>query len=434
MLLENHLESPPVADPVLLRTGLGVKPVKLLCFIPHLGGGGAEMHLVRLLNHFDRTEFQLSLAVARDGGCYESRLPNVPVNQCGWQRLPSSTLRMLTATIPLRRLIERERPDVVLTFLDHAVAAAARALKGVSEPRPVFIAGIQNNLAKTLQHLPRWTRQWLGRDILSAYAQADHVVALSVGAADTLAKLVPDLKGRMSVVSNAGYDKEVEMLSREQPPLPIPTGNWFLGCGRLTVQKDFSTLLRAFACIKDDIEGKLWILGEGEQRAKLERQIVALGLSGRVRLPGFVKNPFAFMARATTFVLSSQWEGFANVVTEAMACGTPIISTNCPYGPREILEDGRWGELVPVGDVAALARAMRFSVRDRKRFRARADAAREYVARFEATWITRQYEAMIRAVLSVSKGTTDNGRVEAKASLPARWKGCATRASHHHES
>ena len=116
-----------------------------------------------------------------------------------------------------------------------------------------------------------------------------------------------------------------------------------------------------------------------------------------MRLPGFVQNPFAFMARASTFVLSSQWEGFGNVLTEAMACGTPVISTDCPHGPGEILQDGRWGELVPVGDVAALAQAMRCSLRERAPFQARAAAAREYVVRFEASQITGQYESVIRS-------------------------------------
>ena len=110
------------------------------------------------------------------------------------------------------------------------------------------------------------------------------------------------------------------------------------------------------------------------------------------------------MARASAFVLSSRWEGFGNVLTEAMACGTPVIATDCPHGPREILQGGRWGELIPVGDVAALAEAMHGSLRERARFQARAAAAREYVVRFEASQITRQYEAVIRSLLQGKEG------------------------------
>ena len=379
-------------------------PIKILCFVPSLGGGGAEMHLVRLLNHFDRGEFELSLAVARGGGSYEPMLRDeLSARRCGWDWIPSSTLRMRSAIGGLRQMIERERPSVVLAFLDHAVAATAKALSGLTYLRPPFIAGIQNNLEKAIEHLPGWSKRWLGPNILSAYARADHVIALSTGVANSLVKLVPPVQCRVTVVHNAGYDSDVERLSRQEPEQPVPKGDWFLACGRLTAQKDFATLLRAFAKVKNDVGGELWILGEGEQRRNLERDISKLGLSGRVNLPGFVKNPFAFMARASAFVLSSRWEGFGNVLTEAMACGTPIISTDCPYGPREILEDGKWGELVPVGDAEVLGNALRSSVRDWKRLCARAEAAHEYVTRFEASGITKQYEAVIRSVLAARK-------------------------------
>ena len=357
------------------------------------------MHLLRLLNHFNRDEWEPLLAVARGGGSYEKRLTSgVSAQECGWNFLPSSTLRMYSAIPRLRKLIRREQPSAVLAFVDHAVAAVARALEGMPAPRPVFIAGLQNNLEKTLEHLPRWNARRLRRDILSAYAQADHVVSLSTGAAETLARLVPSTRNRISIIPNAGYDSDIATLAAEEPACVTPAGPWFLGCGRLTAQKDFPTLIDAFARIHGEVGGELWILGEGELRPKLERQIAALKLSDRVRLPGFVKNPFAFMSRATSFVLSSRWEGFGNVITEAMACGTPVISTDCPHGPGEILEAGRWGELTRVGDATALAAAMRGSIREPQRFRARAQAAREYVARFEAARITREYEAVIRQV------------------------------------
>ena len=223
------------------------------------------------------------------------------------------------------------------------------------------------------------------------------------GVAESLIELVPAVAGRVSVIHNAGYDQEVERLALEEPSLPVPSDPFFLGCGRLTGQKDFQTLLRAFDRIKSEVAGELWILGEGPLRANLEREVVTLGLTGRVRLPGFVKNPFAFMARASTFVLSSRWEGFGNVITEAMACGTPVISTDCPHGPREILEAGQWGDLVPVGDVAALANAMRGSMRDPARARVRADKAREHVKQFEAAAITKRYEATLLAALSANR-------------------------------
>jgi glycosyltransferase involved in cell wall biosynthesis len=131
-----------------------------------------------------------------------------------------------------------------------------------------------------------------------------------------------------------------------------------LGVGRLTAQKDFPSLIRAFAKVRAQKPCRLVILGEGELRGELEALVASLDLSADVALPGFTDNPFAWMRQSSLFVLSSAWEGFGNVLVEAMACGTPVVSTNCPSGPAEILENGRWGRLVPVGDVDALADAM----------------------------------------------------------------------------
>ena len=401
-----QVDLPTVPSPPVTHYGARNRR-KILCFVPHLGGGGAEMHLLRLLNHFDRTEFQPVLAVARAGGSYESRLSDdVAIHKCSWGSLPSATLRMLTAIAGLRRAVRREQPDVIMSFLDHSVGATRRAIANESNSRPLFIAGIQNNLEKTFQHLPLWTWRWLRREILAGYTDADHVIALSCGVADALTKSVPAIRRRVTVIYNAGYDQEVLALARKEPSLSPPKRPWFLACGRLTAQKDFATLLRAFARVKDDIDAELWILGEGELRARLERNIVSLGLTGRVRLPGFVENPFAFMARATTFVLSSRWEGFGNVVTEALACGAPVIATDCPHGPREILEDGKWGELVPVGDVQTLAATMRSSLRDKARFDVRAAKARAYVTRFETARITEQYQTLIHSALANRRSAT----------------------------
>ena len=131
-----------------------------------------------------------------------------------------------------------------------------------------------------------------------------------------------------------------------------------LGAGRLTEQKDFPTLIRAFALVRKKHPARLMILGEGEERSKLETLVQELGLEKEVSLPGFVDNPYKYMKRAAVFVLSSRWEGFPNVLVEAMALGTPVVSTDCPNGPAEILENGKWGELVPVGETQSLASAV----------------------------------------------------------------------------
>jgi len=126
----------------------------------------------------------------------------------------------------------------------------------------------------------------------------------------------------------------------------------------LTKAKDFSTLIRSFALMRKERPARLMILGDGEERHELEELSRKLGIASDVDMPGFVDNPYKYMAHAAVFVLSSAWEGFGNVLVEAMACGCPVISTDCPSGPAEILENGKYGILTPVGDAAALAEAM----------------------------------------------------------------------------
>ena len=135
--------------------------------------------------------------------------------------------------------------------------------------------------------------------------------------------------------------------TRGLPTTPVPL---VLGARRLTEQKDFPTLVRAFAKLRRERPARLVILGEGRHRARLEALAAELGVAADVALPGFTPNPYAWMARADLFVLSSAWEGSPNVLTEALALGTPSVATDCPSGPREVLDGGRYGPLVPVGD------------------------------------------------------------------------------------
>jgi len=131
-----------------------------------------------------------------------------------------------------------------------------------------------------------------------------------------------------------------------------------LAVGRLTKQKDFPTLIKAFAKVLENRPTRLLILGEGPDRAALEALVRQLGLEDAVAMPGFVENPYAYMSRSALYVLSSRWEGLPTVLIEALYCGAPVIATDCPSGPREILANGQHGQLVPVGDVTALAQAM----------------------------------------------------------------------------
>jgi len=193
------------------------------------------------------------------------------------------------------------------------------------------------------------------------YPWADAVIFPSDGAASDFAALTGFSPKRLHAIPNAVVDPELSRLSQEAPEHPWLAGKGpplILGVGELCARKDFATLVRAFARVQARRPSRLMILGEGRERGNLEGLAQALGVGDKVALPGFVTNPYAYMARARVFVLSSLWEGSPNVVIEAMAVGTPVVCTDCPRGPREILQGGTYGPLVPLGDVEAMAGAV----------------------------------------------------------------------------
>jgi glycosyltransferase involved in cell wall biosynthesis len=190
---------------------------------------------------------------------------------------------------------------------------------------------------------------------------ADAVVAVSEGVADDIVCTTGIPRDRVCVIHNPVITPALLPAASARPPHP-----WFeertcpivLGVGRLVPQKNFPLLIDAFAEIRRERDARLVILGEGPERAHLEALVQRHGLEESVALPGFVDNPYACMARASVFVLSSDFEGLPTVLIESLGVGTPVVATDCESGPREILRDGALGELVPVGNVQALARGI----------------------------------------------------------------------------
>ena len=204
----------------------------------------------------------------------------------------------------------------------------------------------------------RWARY---RSLRRHYRRADRIFCVSRGVADDMARILRPDTPCLTVVPNPVVTPELRQLA--DAPLNDP---WFLndeppvvlGVGRLSLIKNFPLLVRAFARVHGELDARLVILGEGKQRASLFELGKQLGLDDVMALPGHVTNPYPYMKRAGLFVLSSLWEGFGNVLVEALACGTPVVATDCRSGPAEILQDGRYGSLVPAGDETALADAM----------------------------------------------------------------------------
>jgi glycosyltransferase involved in cell wall biosynthesis len=268
--------------------------------------------------------------------------------------------RVLRSVGPLIGYLRRERPRVLVSSMSHANLVALWAGKLAGNATPVVVT-VHNTMSQSTPQQGKLAG-WVWPLLLRAfYPWAQSVVAVSRGAADDLARTTGFPRKRVRVVYNPVITPSLLALARQIPDHP-----WFaprqppviLGVGRLNRQKDFATLIRAFAGVRRHREVHLMILGEGDERGRLEALAHELGLNGDVALPGFRDNAPSYMAGSALFVLSSAWEGLPTVLIEALASGTRVVSTDCPSGPREILQDGRLGALVPVGDSAALTQAM----------------------------------------------------------------------------
>jgi glycosyltransferase involved in cell wall biosynthesis len=268
--------------------------------------------------------------------------------------------RVLTGLPALTRYLRRERPEAMLSVFGYSNIIALLAWRIAGVPTRLFV-NEQNTVSveagNALSLRGRLTPLLMKR----FYPWASGIVVVSQGVRDDLAHLTGIGGERITVIHNPVL--RAEMLERARASLDHP---WFgadqppvlLGVGRLHPQKDYPTLLEAFAQVRQKRPARLLILGEGKERPKLEMLVKKLGLAHDVGLPGFVMNPYAYMARAAVFVLSSRWEGLPTVLIEALCCGTRVVSTDCPSGPREILRQGEYGPLVPVGDASALAQAV----------------------------------------------------------------------------
>ncbi|MEB3357732.1 MAG: glycosyltransferase, partial [Synechococcales bacterium] len=380
--------------------------IKLLFFTSSLGGGGAEMHLLRILNHLDRNRFQLSLALAQAGGAYESRLAkDVALHHLNTGAIASSTLRMMRAIVPLRRLIQREQPDVVCSVLDHANLAALIATQGLAA-RPTVVLNVENTLSAQYRYQRSMhPTNWLLRSLIPIlYPKADHIIAASQGVAHDLKYLVPSVSDRISVIYRACVDQQVQQSAAQPLPHGLPVSRpLIVACGRLTEQKGFLSLLDTFAIVRQSIPASLWIIGEGPQRAQLEARIQNLKLTDCVSLLGFQANPYALMQAADLFVLSSRYEGFGIVIVEAMACGTPVIAVDCPSGPSEIISHGVNGLLVPPDDRQALASSIVNLLNNSAQQAQLAIAGRQRAQNFHSQTIAATYGQLFRAMVPVAE-------------------------------
>jgi glycosyltransferase involved in cell wall biosynthesis len=283
----------------------------------------------------------------------------------------------------LARYLRRERPDAVVSCLSHVNLVTVAAARLVRSHATVMVTQ-HNQLSATAPRKTTRRGRAMPRLLRFGFRFADRIVAVSDGVADDLATTIGIARSRIDVVYNPIDFARLRQAAQEPATADWPTGDGtkLLAVGRLTEQKDFANLLRALRSLPG---ARLLILGDGEDRTALATLAADLGVADRVRLAGFVDNPFPLFPASDVFVLSSRWEGLPTVLIEALALAPRVVATDCPSGPREILDDGRWGRLVPVGDAAALAEAIAaeraLPPRDR----------REALTRYDRDTATRRY-------------------------------------------
>jgi len=327
---------------------------RIALFLATSGHSGVDRVMRNLCDEFSRRGLRVDLLHVAGHGPYLDPVPeHVRIINLG-------SAHVHTSLIPLVRYLRRERPEALLSDKDKVNRTALMARWLARVPTRVVVR-IGTTVSKNLERrgaVQRWVQvlsmRWF-------YRAATAVVVPSEGAADDLAQVAKLPRSHIRAVPSPIITPRLEQAAEADPHHPwLGAPEWpvVLGVGELCARKDFATLMRAFASLRAKQPCRLILLGEGRQREKLEALARELDIGEDVDLPGFVDNPYAYMARADLFVLSSICEGAPVVLMEALALGTPVVATDCPSGPAEILEGGRYGTLVPVGDAAALAEAM----------------------------------------------------------------------------
>ena len=334
--------------------------MRIALLVPTFEIGGVERVFTNLANGLHQCGAEVDLVVGWAGGEMAKSLER------DIRVFDLCSRRMMKSIPRLAKYLRTRKPEAAIAAMTHcsAAAVAARAISG----QETMIIGTEHNTMSRIREntaglkyrlMPRWSR-W-------ALDLADVVVAVSSGVADDLSAQTGIARESIRVIYNpvinnglysaAGAEIDHPWFQPGEPPV-------ILGVGRLDRQKDFSMLVRAFRIVRDHRVARLVILGEGPDRSEIEQTIADNGLLGDVVLPGSEVNPYRFMKHSALLAMSSRWEGFGMVLVEALALGVPVVSTNCTHGPAEILCDGRFGVLVPVGDEKAMAQSLLLALDD----------------------------------------------------------------------
>jgi glycosyltransferase involved in cell wall biosynthesis len=324
-------------------------------FLPSLEGGGAERVMAILANGIASRGYSVDLVLVSATGPYRALVDDkVRIVELG----SGSISRSIG---PLTRYLRVHRPRSLLAALSHANVVAIIAHRLAHSAARLVVSERLSLAAARRYH--RSAKDRIIRVLMRlTYRRADRVVVVAKAMIAELGTQLGLPRENLTCIYNPVVTDALIQAAERPCPHPWMAETYtipvILGCGRLSGQKDFRTLIDAFGILRRHRSLRLVILGEGDDRAALEEQAQATGFGQDIDLPGFADNPFAFMRATSIFVLSSIYEGMPGALIQAMACGSPVVSTRCPTGPDEILEDGAWGTLVPMQDPVRLAAAI----------------------------------------------------------------------------
>ncbi|WP_339180257.1 glycosyltransferase [Oceanobacillus sp. FSL W7-1293] len=367
---------------------------KIFFFIYQLGSGGAARTMLNLLNNLDLEQFEPTLITLNYEGDYEKYLKK----EITFIKLPTRRLR--SGIIPFSKIIKKEKPDIVFSTIPNynLIAIAARLLSGHKAKNIVREAALLGTEGKRNTNLKIYGL---------AYRFSKKVVALSEGVRQNIIQNYKVNPKKVKVIYNPVDVENIESLMKQgeiaeeyQSIFNDPKEKVIITAGRLVDDKDQATLIQAFARVRKNISASLVILGEGELEEKLKRQVKALHLEDAVFFAGFQENPYVYFNQADIFVLSSKREGFGHVLTEALAARIPIISTDARPGAAEVLDNGKYGVITPVGDADALAAQMEDALHwdDEKRNQV-TEKGWERAVSFRAEKIVKEYEKLFKQTI-----------------------------------
>lgn len=325
---------------------------KIAIFIHALTIGGAERVFINLANGFCKMGYDVDIVVlSSNGGFREKVNPRVKI-------VDLKSKRAITSVFKLKKYISDNKPAAILSALGHINVVSIIASIG-SNTKTIVTEHSTNSIAFAKEGgIKAWIMPILMRFF---YRYATHIVAVSKGVANDLNKNIK-INQRIETIYNPTLPKELVELTEVDTKhewLTDKNSKIVISVGRLAKVKQFDLLINAFSLLEKEVDAKLIILGDGPEREYLREVAKTLGIADKVDMPGFTTNPYAFMAKSDLFVLSSMYEGLPTVLVEALACGTAVVSTNCPSGPYEILEAGRLGILVDDANPKSLAVAMK---------------------------------------------------------------------------